>query len=175
MSCIYEVSFRSSHCFSFLLSGVLAFCGSLLIKTEVQAQFAERILQQGNDIANNGDCIAASKLYTVAIKLDPQLSRSYFNRANRNHYSFPNKGRCIWPKDLESVLADYSKAIELEPFNTEYLQKRGHFRAEMKMYGEAITDYTRAIEIDPTWYHFLSRGETKIEMGYRGGCALIFE
>ena len=169
------MSFRSLHCVSFLLSGVFAFCGSLLIKIEVQAQSAERKLQKGNGLANNGDCIAASKLYTEAIKLDPQLSRSYFNRANCIRYSFPNKGRCIGPKDLASVLADYSKAIELEPFNTEYLQKRGHCRAEMKMYGEAISDYTRAIEIDPTWYHYLSRGETKIEMGDREGGALILE
>ena len=42
----------------------------------------------------------------------------------------------------------------------------------MKMYGEAISDYTQAIEIDPTWYHFLLSGETKIEMGDREGeCA----
>ena len=166
------MSFRLSPCISLLLSGALALCGNFFVYTEAKAQSAEQLLQQGNDLANNGECIGASKLYSQAINIDSQLSRAYFNRANCIRYGFPNKGQCIGPKDLELVLADYSKALEIEPFNTEYLQKRGHCRAEMKKYNDAISDYTRAIKISPTWYFYLSRGETKIEMGDKeGGCA----
>ncbi len=146
--------------------------GDFFVCAEVKAQSAEQLRQQGNDLANSGGCIGASKLYSQAIMIDSQLSRAYFDRANCIRYCSPNKGRCIGPKDLESALADYSKALEIEPFNTEYLQKRGHCRTEMKKYKDAISDYTRAIAIMPTWYFSLSRGEIKIEMGDKeGGCA----
>ena len=71
------------------------------------------------------------------------------------------------------MLADDGKAIELESSNTECLQHRAHCRSEMTMYNEAIADDTRGIAIDPTWYHYFSRAQTKIEMGIEKVVALI--
>ena len=160
---------------SFLLPTVVAFCGSLVSGIEAQAQVAEKIRQQGNDLANDGDCLAASRLYTKAIELDPGLSRAYFNRANCIVYSFPNKSHCIGPKDLATALADFGKAIELEPSNTEYLTHRAHCLSDMKMYDEAIADLTRAIAIDPAWPTYFSRARMKLEMGDREGACTDYK
>ena len=166
---------RISSISSFLLSAVVAFYGNLVGGIEAQAQVAEEIRQQGNDLANDGDCIAASRLYAKAIEMDPGLSRTYFNRANCIVYSLPNKSRCIGPKDLVAALADYGKAIELEPSNTEYLTFRAQCLTDMKMSDEAIADFNRAIAIDPAWPTYFSRARTKLEMGDREGACADYE
>ena len=170
-----KMNIQTSPVSSFLLSAVVAFCGNLISGIEARAQVAEEIRQQGNDLANDGDCLAASRLYTKAIEMDPELSRAYFNRANCIVYSLPNISHCIGPKDLAAALADFDKAIELEPSNTEYLTYRANCLSDMKMYDEAIADFTRAIAIDPAWPTYFSRARTKLEMGDREGACADYE
>ncbi len=54
-------------------------------------------------------------------------------------------------KDYDKALADYNKAIELDPkFATAYYN-RGFVDADKKDYDKALADYNKAIELDPKY------------------------
>ncbi|MFC1956531.1 tetratricopeptide repeat protein [Chloroflexota bacterium] len=64
------------------------------------------------------------------------------------------------------AIADYAKAIEIDPYHGLPYNNRGNVYVEQGEYDKAIADYTKAIEIDP--YHGLpynNRGEAYITMG----------
>jgi tetratricopeptide (TPR) repeat protein len=55
-------------------------------------------------------------------------------------------------KDYQKALADYNKAIELEPNNARYsffYSGRGWLYQTLKQYDKAIADYSKGIELDP--------------------------
>ena len=47
------------------------------------------------------------------------------------------------------AIADYTKAIEIDPKYVFAYLNRGLAYQDLKMYKEAIADYTEAIELDP--------------------------
>lgn len=49
----------------------------------------------------------------------------------------------------EEAIADYTRAIELDPAYTAAYVNRGNVYDDMERYEEALADYTRAIELDP--------------------------
>lgn len=49
----------------------------------------------------------------------------------------------------KSPIADYDKAIKLDPSNANAYYERGDAHAEIGEYGRAIADYSKAIELDP--------------------------
>ena len=49
----------------------------------------------------------------------------------------------------QAALADYSKAIELNPLDFEAFDKRGYTYSLMKQWQNAITDYKAALAIQP--------------------------
>ena len=48
--------------------------------------------------------------------------------------------------DFKGAIADFTKAIEINPNDAVYYYKRGLSKNELKDYKGAISDYTRAIE-----------------------------
>ena len=64
------------------------------------------------------------------------------------------------------ALADYSRAVELDPSQAWAIGSRGQTYQAMERYDEALADYTRAIELDPSQaWAIASRGETYQLMG----------
>ena len=51
--------------------------------------------------------------------------------------------------DYTGAIADYDKAIELDPNYATVYHNRGLAKAEIKQYTEAIADYNKALELDP--------------------------
>jgi len=73
--------------------------------------------------------------------------------------------------DLSGAMADYSKAIEIDPKNKLAYFNRGDLKKRLLVdYKGAIDDFSKAIEIDPNYtsaYYY--RGETKkLTSDYRG-------
>lgn len=68
-------------------------------------------------------------------------------------------------KDYKGALADYTKAIELNPNNYEGYAGRGVSKFELKNYADSIDDCTKAIEINPNdgWV-YLYRSNSKKEL-----------
>jgi tetratricopeptide (TPR) repeat protein len=54
-------------------------------------------------------------------------------------------------KDYPGALADYSRAIALEPTNADAYHRRGNTHVAAKDLPQAIADFTKAIELDPAF------------------------
>jgi tetratricopeptide (TPR) repeat protein len=51
----------------------------------------------------------------------------------------------------EEAIADFTRAIGLDPSDAWAVGSRGEVYKAMGRHEEAIADFTRAIELDPTW------------------------
>lgn len=69
-------------------------------------------------------------------------------------------------KNYPEALADYSKAIELNPTHLDAYLKRGTLRYKvLKQYQEALTDFDKAIELNPDCaLAYLHRGIVKCHL-----------
>ena len=96
--------------------------------------------------------------FTKSIELDPNNSSYYERRASAKEEL----------KDYSGAIADYSKAIELEPDAYSY-DKRASAKEELEDYSGAITDYSKAIELKPDASNFSGRASAKFSLlDYRG-------
>ncbi len=74
--------------------------------------------------------------------------------------------------DYDGAIADYTKAIELNPRNAKAYFNRGNAKGKLEAFYAAIADYTKAIEINPRYADaYTGRGILKFVLGDRsGGC-----
>ncbi|MFN2286651.1 MAG: tetratricopeptide repeat protein [Anaerolineae bacterium] len=80
--------------------------------------------------------------YTQAIALNPndEAAASAYNNRGNTYFQLQN---------YAAALADYTRALELAPQNTNAYNNRGATHAAMQDYKAALADYGRAIELDP--------------------------
>ena len=65
-------------------------------------------------------------------------------------------------KDWDSAIADYDRAIEIDPDNARIYTIRGNVKFSLKDYTGAVADYDRAIELDPSSaWAYDSRGRSR--------------
>ncbi|MBK9162415.1 MAG: tetratricopeptide repeat protein [Acidobacteria bacterium] len=69
------------------------------------------------------------------------LADGYNNRAIANHKLGKN----------EASLADYAKAIELNPSSARFFTNRGNLYTDLKRFDEAVADYSKAITFDQAY------------------------
>lgn len=88
------------------------------------------------------EAVAAYDNY-LGVKMAGQanLADGYNNRAIANHRLGKN----------DASLADYAKAIELNPASARFFTNRGNLYSDLKRFDEAIADYTKAISLDPAY------------------------
>ncbi|MFM6323752.1 MAG: tetratricopeptide repeat protein [Microcystis panniformis] len=68
--------------------------------------------------------------------------------------------------DFQGAIADYSRAIELNPNDYHSYMMRGVIRGNLGDRQGAIADYTKAIEINPTMpYAYINRGAERFFLG----------
>ena len=91
-----------------------------------------------------------------------QTSDEYFNSG----YDKDEKG------DYYGAIADYTKAIELNPNYAMAYINRGNAKLNLKDYYGVISDSTRGIELDPNYSQpYRNRGISKEELGdLNGAC-----
>jgi len=70
---------------------------------------------------------------------NPNLANAYYNRG----INYRTKGLA------DQAIADYTKAIEIDPGNASAYVNRGVAYKTKGLADQAIADYTKAIEIDP--------------------------
>ena len=56
----------------------------------------------------------------------------------------------------DKAIADYSKAIEIDPKYAEAYCNRGVAYGKIEQWDKAIADFNKAIEIDPNYYQALT-------------------
>jgi len=83
---------------------------------------------------------------TTAIRQTPGSAQLYVNRGLAHHGLSAREG----PKERDEALADFDKAIALDPKHVNAHIYRGETLRSMGQYDKAFADFDRAIEIDPT-------------------------
>ncbi len=81
----------------------------------------------------------AIKKHTETIKINPNYSRAYHNRALLKYDH----------KDFKGAVKDFTKVIELDPQNASAFYNRGNCWVNLGQYDKALQDFTKAIEISP--------------------------
>jgi tetratricopeptide (TPR) repeat protein len=151
----------------------LAGCGespkSTTGSSSVTASVSENVKslqEQASAAVQKRDWKAALKLLSEAIKLDPNCSAAYFQRASL----LADAGQSTL------ALADFSKAIELSPKDAKLRHTRGFFFMTQKDLDSAIADFTAAIELDPkSSLAFNNRGMAWLAQGDRERAQADFE
>ena len=94
-----------------------------------------------------------------------QTAEDYFNSGNNKFKKNNYFGA--------GAIADYSKAIELDPEYAAAYSNRGIAKSDLKDYYGAIADYTKAIEINPDYADaYSNRGVAKADLkDYYGAIA----
>src|SRR5262249_25679927 len=93
---------------------------------------------------------------TEIARQNPRDAVAYYRRGMAN---------AATRRDFEKAIADFSKAIEIDPNYAESFNERGIAYREMKDYNRAIADQTKAIEINPRFARaYNSRGNAYHEM-----------
>ncbi|MEO8668876.1 MAG: tetratricopeptide repeat protein [Bauldia sp.] len=103
---------------------------------------------------------AADKAWDACAGEDPDKSiagcTTVLKRGNKETQrdqarAYYNRGVAHFTKrDLDSALADYTKALELHPDYAFAFFMRGRVHGDRQEYGAAIADYSEAIRVDPT-------------------------
>ena len=101
-------------------------------------------------------------LLSVSEKVYARDNSYYFNRA----FDKEERG------DHYGAIADYTKAIEIDPKKDKAYYNRGIAKTKLKDYYGAISDYNKALEIDPNDKKaYNNRGIAKRKIGDdKGGC-----
>ena len=75
-------------------------------------------------------------------------------------------------QDYYGAIADYTKAIEIDPNYADTYNNRGVSKRRLQDYTGAIADYTKAIEIDPNYTNaYVYRGISRVNLqDYYGAC-----
>ena len=92
-------------------------------------------------------------------------SLSFLSTNQKKANSFINDGNTKYAlKDYYGSIADYTKAIELDPRNTVAYNNRGNAKSALKDYYGAIADYTKSIELGPDSATYYWRGVAKVNL-----------
>ena len=97
-------------------------------------------VEKGKAYYEKNDHDNAVSAFTEAITLDPK---------NDNAYYFRGLTHAREEGHSELALADYKKAIELNPEVAQYYRSRGELYARIKEYSLAAIDYRKVTELAP--------------------------
>ncbi len=110
-------------------------------------------------------------ILSVPQRVNAENAYFYYKRANDKF----NRG--VYKGDCSGAIADYNKAIEIDPKSfsstpTTY-NRRGICKSLTKDHSGAIADFSKAIEIDSKFsVAYLNRGSSKLELkDYQGAIA----
>jgi tetratricopeptide (TPR) repeat protein len=125
-------------------------------------QTAIDFLNRGLIFALRGDFDTALEDFSEAIKRDPNMALAYLLRgktlfARQNRITSISEGfELVWTvalraktKDDETALADFTRAISLNPNLFAAYFYRGHLYVEIQEFDKAVADFTQGIRINP--------------------------
>lgn len=107
-----------------------------------------------NDNLQLGQIEKAEKQFNEILSLDPKHNRSWYQLGE----IYFSRG------DKEQARRCFTRAIELNNENDEYLSRRGFLLRKMNKFDLAIKDYSNAIHIKPKGYHYIERARCYKEL-----------
>jgi tetratricopeptide (TPR) repeat protein len=146
---------------------------------DVDSNYAKAYINRGTAYAKSGQENKAINDYNNAIEINPRaIDTCIKSNMLPNVYFFRAKVYLNQKKYKESI-ADFTKAIDLNPNYTNAYYGRGVAYSVLEKHNKAIDDYNKAIELTPTDPRaYLSRGVSKEKSGlsycsdYKTACYL---
>lgn len=136
---------------------------------QITPQTAGTFLDRGILFARRGDFVMAISDFTEAIRLNSNLTAAYILRGraifasvstvlivegNFNDVrvsSTMGRTSANQARNYDLAIEDFTKAIELDPYNASAYRERGRVYAQKGDYNSSISDYDRAIQINPNF------------------------
>lgn len=122
-------------------------CGQNLSK-------AQKVYNTGCPKLRNGDYAGAIADFTESIRLDPNQTAAYNNRAIAK----------IHLNDYKGAITDYENIVRVEPNKPDGYEGRGRVKLYLEDFGGAIIDFNKAIEVFSGWSSddlYILRGDAK--------------
>ncbi|NRB08106.1 MAG: tetratricopeptide repeat protein [Richelia sp.] len=124
--------------------------------TQEQFQKWENLSNQALNAASVGDFATSEKYWTQILDEFPLNPAVWSNRGNVR----------VSQNKLQAAMADYNKAIELAPNETDPYLNRGTALEGLGKWDEAIADYNHVLELDPQdAMAYNNRGNAKTGLG----------
>ncbi len=145
--------------------GAVAFFGwqeieNARLEKEAAEQRAEEVRRAAEEEAKAREAAEAERQRTAARETDADRKHG----EAKVHY---DQGKTYSvKKDYDRAIAQFTKAIALDPTFVEAYRRRGDIYEDKKDYDLAIADYTKAIELDPK--HVRTYGDRGISYNYKG-------
>ncbi len=148
---------------------------------QVDPKLAPAYANRGLARARKGDLDGAIGDYNRALQLDPKNAKAYYNRGNakrEKHELIAYGGVEVFSPnhevstakvenaDLQSAIADFNRALQLDPENAKAYDNRGIAKLERGDLVGAIADFNRALQFDPKLAPaYETRGVAKAQKG----------
>ncbi len=101
------------------------------------------------------DMNPTQQMLALTETIDPRLSaQDYFNRGEAQRLS----------NAFEAAIAEYTRALDLDPADVLAYDNRGHSYFALGDYEQAIADYGRAIDLEPAAIRYNDRGNAYFEL-----------
>lgn len=95
-----------------------------------------------------GDYVKAIADFDALIRLEP-LPQAYHMRGLSHYHQYMSGSAWIRQEDIDQAIADFTRALERNPGDTDTLYMRARARAVSGDRGGAIADLTEAYRLDP--------------------------
>ncbi len=146
-----------------LVAFLVVSCGSPVPTTLPALEDAQAYVERGDSLSEEGQYVEAIDHFSAAIELEPDYAEAYFLRG-RAHYDYASRviveatgqgteNIPLLPEEavqhLEQAVADYTRAIELDPRYAKAYNNRGNTYAALGEKERALDDYDVALELEP--------------------------
>ncbi len=123
----------------------VSFC--IMTLSSLNAQSAQDLYKEGNELLKNKQPEQALTKYNKALEADSNFTFAYMNRAKAY----------MELKKWDSGVKDFNKVLEKDPKNTDALIGSGRCKYELTYFEGSILDYTKAMELNSkltsAYYH----------------------
>jgi len=116
--------------------------------------------------------IFAIRIYHHNRKFHKGTNRLSTIKIVMNNVYFKHANEMVHLKDFRGAIAEYSKAIEIDPKHKDAYNNRGFAKSNLLDFSGSVADYTMAIEIDPKYAEaYNNRGLAKMKLDQKdSGC-----
>ena len=112
---------------------------------EASPDYAEAYVRRGLARRAKGDLAGSIEDYEKAASIDPKATRN--NRFVAESYSNRGYNKLMKELDVESAIADFTRAAEIFPGEADHYYKRGHARLIKEDFDGAIADFDKALAL----------------------------
>ena len=145
--------------------------GQTVVVADTQATSADDYLAQAKSLLDRVNQNSGLDEKAIGAQFIALANKSLTLKQSAEGYRYRGIGASLL-KDYQGAIADYNKAIAINPRDANAYNNRGNPKKGLKDYQGAIADFSKAIAIDPQSVAYANRGTIKgILKDYQGAIA----